>query len=95
VELASWRDAQAAWEKASAALPAPVRDLTRCGLPLQKARGLIEQSQQLFLQAAANPSDPKAMEIFSEHHELQKQALGPLKQAEDCYRAALNASLPR
>jgi len=95
VTRASWRDAQAAWEKASAALPAPVQGLQRCWPPLQKARSLVEQAQQLFLQATADPPNPRALELLLEHKDLQKQAEGPLQEAADCYRAALTISLTR
>lgn len=91
VELASWRGALAAWEKASAALPAPAQGLQRCWPPLQKARSLVEQAHQLFLQAAADTSNPRALELLLEHEDLRKQAEGPLQEAEACYRAARDA----
>jgi len=94
VTLASWRDAQAAWERASAALPALVQGLQRCWPPLQRARSLVEQAHQLFLQVAADTSNPKAVELLLEHKDLQKQAEGPLQEAEACYRAAWNAYSP-
>jgi len=95
VTRASWRDAQAAWEKASAALPALVQGLQRCWPPLQKARSLVEQAQQLFLQATADTSNPRALELLLEHKDLQNQAEGPLQAAAECYRAALTISLTR
>lgn len=37
---------------------------------------------QLFLQAAADTSNPKAAELLLEHKDLQKRAEGPLEEAE-------------
>jgi len=93
VTLTSWRDAQAAWERASAALAAPAQGLRRCVLPLQKARGLVEQAHQLF-DRARESFGSRAIELLLEHEELQKQAEGPLQESEACYRAAWNAYSP-
>jgi len=93
VTLTSWRDAQAAWEHAAATLPASVEGLKRCALPLQKARGLIEQVHRLFLRARDNFGS-RAVELLLEHEELRKQAEGPLEEAEECYRAAWNTYSP-
>ena len=93
VTLASWRDAQTVWDHVSVTLPAPAQGLIGCAVPLQEARGLIEQAHQEFAQAAADISGPRALDLLLAHEESQKQAEGLLHQAEDCYRAARNASL--
>ncbi len=72
-----------------------MQGLIGCALPLHKARRLIERADQVFLQAAADTSNPRAVELLAEHHELVKQAEGPLEEAEACYRAAWNAYLTR
>jgi len=94
VELASWRDAQAAWDGALATLPAPDPGLTGCALPVHKARVLIEQAHALFVRVR-DGAEPRALELLLEHRALHEQAGGPLREAEHCYRAAWNAYLAR
>lgn len=93
VREASWRRAQEAWDKASASLPTPVQGLNRCAIPLNTARRLIEQADDLFLHARDNPDPMKAVELLDQHKKLLKQAKGPLKRAERCFRATRNAFL--
>jgi hypothetical protein len=93
VRLASWRNAQAAWEKSSAAPPTPVQRLKRCAVPLATARGMIERADNLFLQARDSSDPMRAVELLEQHKKLLKQAEGPLKRAERCHRAARDAYL--
>lgn len=95
VGLASWRDAQEAWEKTSAAPFAPVRDLKHCAVPLRRARRLIERADNLFL-LARDISDPlRAVDLLRKHEKLQAQAKDLLKLAEQDFRAARNVYLKR
>jgi len=93
VTLASWRNAQAAWEQSSTALPTPVQGLKRCAAPLATARGMIERADTLFLQARDSSDPMRAVELLGQHKKLLKQADDPLKRAERCYRAVRNAYL--
>jgi hypothetical protein len=94
VELPSWRERQTVWKKVSARLPAPQQALKRCAVPLQKARGLIEQAHRLF-RLVRQRYDARAVELLQEHEELRQQAAGPLAEAEACYWAAWAASRAR
>src|SRR5262249_40992027 len=93
VRLASWRGVQGAWEKASAPLLTPVQGLQQGALSLRTARKLIEQADDLFLQARESSDSTRAAELLVEHEKLQEQAEGLVRQAQDDYRAARNTSL--
>lgn len=93
VRMESWRKAQEAWEKASAALPSPLKSLKRCAVPLAVARGMIEQADNLFLQARACSDPMQGADLLIQHQRLLKQAEGRLQRAERCYLTARNAYL--
>jgi tetratricopeptide (TPR) repeat protein len=93
VRLESWRNAQEAWEKASAALPSPLKSLQRCAASLAVARGMIEQADNLFRQARACSDPMQGADLLIQHQRLIKQAGGRLQRAERCYLTARNAYL--
>ncbi|HKQ07019.1 MAG TPA: hypothetical protein VJ464_17955 [Blastocatellia bacterium] len=93
VRLESWREAQAAWEKAYAALPSSLKSLKRCAVPLAAARGMIERADNLFRQARASSDAMRGADLLIRHQKLLKQAEDRLQRAERCYRALRTAYL--
>ena len=82
-----WRDAQEAWEKASATLPPPLKGLKRCAVPLGSARGMIERADSLFRQARETPDPFDAARMLARHERFLKQADVSLRRAGRCYLA--------
>lgn len=90
VRLESWRNAQEDWEKAEQMLPAPIKRLKHCAVPLGTARKRIEHADNLFNRARDNKDTLKAAKLLDHHQSLLKQAQGPLRRAERCYRSLLD-----
>lgn len=81
----SWREALETWERASSSLPARVRGLKRCAVPLVTARRMIERADALFRQARGTTDAFGAAELLARHERLLKQADARLLRAERCY----------
>lgn len=93
VQLEVWRETRDRWEKASAKLPVSLQDLTRCSLPITTARRLLEQADELFVQAQDQGDPARAVNLLVEHENLQKQARELLKQAQQGYQSVRTAYL--